>query len=954
MADTKMTPMLRQYRQLKRRHPDALLFYRLGDFYELFEEDARTTARELGLVLTSRRFSKKVRLPMCGVPYRTVTGYIARLLQAGHKVAIAEQLEEARRTKGLVKRDVVRIITPGTVVEEDLLPEKGQSLLVAVVAGQKEIGKLGNWEADSLIPQFPNSFTFGLAAVDLSTGEFAATQGCGWPALAEELQRLRPSEIVLPARLAEDEAWRRRLQAEVWEGAQPVRLSSVPDAETAPGAVRERLAAHFGSATAAEGGGGGRPLALAAAGAALFYLQDSQISDLAHLRALNTYELTDYVRLDATTRRNLELTATLREGRAEGSLLSVLDSTETAMGARLLRRWIHQPLLGVASIRARLDAVEELVAAPVTGGGEEAEEREAFLRGDLRKLLDGIYDMERLVGRVGFGSANARDLAALRRSLRRIPRVKALLSKAGAQRLRVLDGQLDELADVAELIGSALVDSPPILLREGGIFRQGYRADLDELRRTAVEGRDWLAAFEATERERLDIPNLRIKYNQVLGFFIEVTRSHLGKVQAEYERRATVRSAERFVTPELKACEAEILGAQDRANDLEYDLFLDLRRRVAAESGRLLAAARVLAELDVLACLAEAAARHGYVRPVMDDGGASRRIEIEGGRHPVVERSLPAGEPFVPNSVRLDADERLLIITGPNMAGKSVLVRQVALIVLMAQMGSFVPAQSAHIALADRIFTRIGASDDIAHGRSTFLVEMGETAHILAQATDRSLVILDEVGRGTSTYDGMSLAWAVAADLHDRLGARTLFATHYHELTALPEHLSASRNYNLAVVEREGKVIFLRRLVPGGADKSYGLHVARLAGVPDEVVAHAERVMARFQKAGDEPEARSTSAPGRDRAWPDPEPEPQEAEGERVLSEEGRGQTYLPATEVEPTRQVIDELCRLDIANLTPVQALVTLNEWQGRLRASQQMPAYSEPEDRTGGSKEE
>ncbi|MEJ2210563.1 MAG: DNA mismatch repair protein MutS, partial [Anaerolineae bacterium] len=756
-----------------------------------------------------------------------------------------------------------------------------------------------------------NPLSFGLAAVDLSTGEFAATQGSGWPALAEELQRLQPSEVVLPARLAEDEDWRRRLRAEVREGAQPVRVSAVDDAQVEPAAARCRLAAHF--AAIPEGWDGSeQSLALAAAGAALCYLQESQISDLAHLRAVAAYELADYVRLDAVTRRNLELTATLREGRAEGSLLWVLDCTETAMGARLLRRWIHQPLLHAARIRARLDTVEELVSAPPGDGEGQAGGHVAFLRRDLRKLLDGVYDVERLVGRVGFGSANARDLAALRRSLLRLPRIKALLAGAASSRLRALDGELDELGDVAGLIGSALVDSPPILLREGGMFREGYHPDLDALRRTAVEGRDWLADFEAAERQRLDIPNLRIKYNQVMGFFVEVTRSHLGKVPEEYERRGTVRSAERFITPELKVNEAQILGAQDRADDLEYDLFVELRRRVAAESGRLLAAAHVLAELDVLASLAEEAARQGYARTVIDGEAGSLRIEIEDGRHPVVEQTLPAGEPFVPNSVRLNADERLLIITGPNMAGKSVLVRQVALIVLMAQMGSFVPAASAHIALADRIFSRIGASDDIAQGRSTFLVEMGETAHILNQATRRSLVILDEVGRGTSTYDGMSLAWAVASDLHDRLEARTLFATHYHELTELPEHLPAARNYNLAVVEQEGSVIFLRRLVPGGADKSYGLHVARLAGVPDDVVAHAERIMARFQTAAADEVEPSGSIEG-------------------AIRERGNAYTIL-GQEGEAER-VICELCAVDIANLTPVQALVALNEWQARLR---------------------
>jgi DNA mismatch repair protein MutS len=920
-----MTPMLRQYRRLKRQHLDALLFYRLGDFYELFEDDAKVAARELGLVLTSRRFSKKVRLPMCGVPYRTVTGYVARLLNRGYKIAIAEQMEDARRVKGLVKRDVVRIITPGTVVEEDLLPDKTQNFLAAIVAGTwRPAAAESRPDPKALADknEQPAGFSFGLSIVDLSTGEFASTEGYGWAALAEELQRLQPREIVLPESLAGDEAWVERLKAEVGAHSQPVRLSDVPDVEATAEAAGMRLTGHFGVTSLETCGTRDKPLAVAAAGAALCYLQDNQLSDLAHLRALSTYSLSDYVSLDATTRRNLELTRTLREGRDEGSLLSVLDRTKTAMGARLLRRWIHQPLLDAGRIHARLDAVEELMAPPA-GEGQGAQPRaepRLFLRADLRKLFDGLYDVERLVGRVGFGNANARDMVALHRSLARIPRIKALLGTTHSCHLRALNISLDELADVADQIRSALVEHPPILIRDGGLIRPGYHTALDSLRSAASEGRDWLSAFEAAERERLDIPNLRIKYKQVFGFFIEVTKSHLGKIPPEYERRATVRSAERFVTPELKAREAEILAAEDRADDLEYDLFVELRRQVAAESDRLLAAARVLAELDTLAALAEVAARYDYVRPEVDSGTT---IDIREGRHPVVERTLPLESSFsfaqdtrfVPNDIRLNPDERLLIITGPNMAGKSVLVRQVALIVLMAQMGSFVPATSARIGLADRIFTRVGASDDIAQGRSTFLVEMNETAHILIHATPRSLVILDEVGRGTSTYDGMSLAWAVATDLHDRIGARTLFATHYHELTELADHHAAARNYNLAVIEREGQVVFLRRLVPGGADQSYGLHVARLAGVPERVVAHAEEVMVRLAESGDE------RVRGKEQEI-------------RAVREVGEG-LMVPGDD-EVVWRVVRELYRLDIANMTPVQALVMLNAWQGRLRRAE------------------
>ena len=529
---------------------------------------------------------------------------------------------------------------------------------------------------------------------------------------------------------------------------------------------------------------------------------------------------------------------------------------------------------------------------------------------DLRRLLDGVHDVERLVGRVGFGTANARDLAALRRALERIPRIKRVLAKARSARLRALNEQLDELRDVAALIGRALVDAPPYLLREGGLIRAGYSPELDRLRQVAAEGRDWLAAYEAQERERTGIPTLRVRYNQVFGFFVEVPRSKAHLVPPEYERKATITHAERFTTPELKAREAEILAAEDRANELEYELFVELRRQVAAHIDRLQRAARVLAELDVLTTLAEVAARHGYTRPVVDD---STVIEIREGRHPVVERMLPDGVRFVPNDTLIDGDERrLLVITGPNMSGKSVYIRQVALIVLMAQMGSFVPAASARIGRVDRIFVRAGASDDIAQGRSTFLVEMSETAYILRHATERSLVVLDEVGRGTSTYDGMGLAWAVGEELHDRIGARTLFATHFHELTGLADRLAGAHNVCMAVREREGDVVFLYRLVEGSIDQSYGIHVARLAGIPDHVVERAREVMAWLEGAKGKGEHREIEA-----VYP--------------VSRE-RGGLLLPVDD-EAVWEVIQEIFGLDIGNLTPVQALVLLNELQQRLR---------------------
>jgi len=930
----KTTPMLRQYRQLKARFPDAILLFRLGDFYEMFEDDARLVSRQLGLVLTSRRFSKGVRLPMCGVPYRQLTTYVSKLLALGHKVAIADQLEDARKARGLIRRDVVRVITPGTVVEEPLLAEKAQNFLVAL-APRRPV-------------QAPREASgWGLAAVDLSTGEFVTAQFEGaraWAQLSEQLDVLQPSELLLPADLIEDEAWITCL-----EGVRPARLSPVDPARFDPDVARECLLGHLGAVSLEPYGCEGLPLATAAAGAALHYLQDSQISErsaegsrqrLAHLRDLETYHPESSVGLDGVTRRNLELTRTLRDGGGRGggqqsTLLGVLDRTLTAMGARLLRRWIQQPLVDLARIQERLDAVGELTS-PI-GGPPEAAGREVeglFLRTDLRDLLDGLHDVERLVGRVGFGTANARDLVALRRTLERIPCIKALLAGARSPRLLALDGDLDDLQDVAALIGKALVEAPPILLREGGLIRAGYHEKLGRLRRAAAEARDWLAEYEAQERERTGIPTLRVRYNQIFGFFVEVPRSKSDRVPSEYERRATISHAERFTTPQLQAREAEILSTEDRANELEYELFVELRREVAAHTGRLQRAARVLAELDVLAALAEVAAHHGYTRPIVDDGTA---IQIEEGRHPVVEQVMPGGARFVANDTAVDAGGQcFLIITGPNMSGKSVYIRQVALIVLLAQMGSFVPARSAHIGLVDRIFVRAGASDDISRGRSTFLVEMGETAYILRHATARSLVVLDEVGRGTSTYDGMALAWAVGEDLYGRVAARTLFATHFHELTALADQLDGARNASLAVREQGQDVVFLYRLVEGGADRSYGVQVARLAGVPDHVVERAREVMGQLT-GGQEVGGKKQDAGG-------------EKEGAMALQEisapylagEGQersvrgrgapGRLLVPAGD-EVVWAVLRELFGLDVANLTPVRALVMVNDWQQRLR---------------------
>ncbi len=904
MPDTdheRLTPMLAQYRHIKARFPDAIVLFRLGDFYETFEADARTAARELELVLTSRSFAKGVRLPMAGVPHHHVQAHVARLIERGYKVALVEQLEDPRTVKRLVKRDVVRVITPGTVVEDALLRATSENYLAAIVPPLPRAG------------EGPGLTAYGLALIDLSTGEFATTQIDGAAAttqLFDELQRVQASEYVLPPALMDDEPFAARLRA-----IRPARLSPIDERACEVETARGTLTEHFGVATLDGFGCAHLPLAVSAAGAALRYLKSNQPNDentspLLHLNHLWTFSLADSMTLDAATRRNLELIAPLPspfQGEGPGvraaarSLFGVLDHTVTAMGARLLKRWIQQPLLDLARIHARLDAVDEL-------------HRDAFLREDLRKSLDGLYDVERLVGRIGFGNANARDLIALKITLVRLPHIKARLAQAQSARLRELEQALDELHDVTHMIDRALVDNPPILIREGGLIKSGYDAALDELREQTARGKQWLDELEAHERQRTGIKSLRVRYNEVFGFFIEVPRSAAKLVPQDYERRATITHAERYVTPELKTQETRILAAEDRAKDQEYDLFVRLRRAVAEHAARLQAAARTLAHIDALAALAEAAARYHYVKPIVDDGDA---IGISEGRHPVVERFL-RDESFVPNDARLDGDaQRVIILTGPNMSGKSVFVRQAALIVLMAHIGSFVPASFARVGLIDRIFTRVGASDDIAQGRSTFLVEMSEASAILRHATPRSLVVLDEVGRGTSTYDGLSLAWAIAEELHAVIGAKTLFATHYHELTRLAEVPGAAiKNYTMAVSERGHEVVFLRQVVPGSAEKSFGIHVARLAGLPARVIDRAEQVLRGLE------ENRGQASAGSSERAPAPDV--------RAIVGDDRA---LYDARIDMWRSILQQLMVVDIANMTPLQALNVLNEMQARVR---------------------
>ncbi len=868
------SPVRRQYLQIKRQYPDAILFFRLGDFYETFDEDAKTVARELDIVLTSRDVGTGQRVPLAGVPYHAVEGYLARLINKGYKVAICEQTGEP--VKGLMPRQVVRVVTPGTVVEASLLDERRNNYLVSLVWDERE-GRAG------------------LAYADITTGDFAVTQWAGPDAqtqAAQELQRLQPRECLLPS--DSPSPWK-------GEGAGG-RGSALPDPthltpydawrfelETA----RRALLDHLGVTTLEGFGIAAWPAAVRAAGALVQYLQETQPAALKQLTHLHAYSTAAFMTLDPATRRNLELNETTRGRTTKGSLLWVLDAPETAMGGRLLRQWLNQPLLDLDALVARQDAVAVL-HANVTG------------RARVRAALHKVADMERLAGRAVQGVAGPRDLLALRASLEQVPALRAAVEQLPAVGGRLSDvmSALDPAPDTVALIAQAIADDAPATPGEGTI-RPGFSAELDEVRTLARGDRDWVARLERTERERTGIKSLKVGYNKVFGYYLEVTKPNLDQVPAHYIRKQTLVNAERFITPELKEVEARILNAEERMGELETALYRQVLAQVAAASDRLSATARALAELDVYAALAEVAGRNRYVRPVLTTGD---EIHIVAGRHPVVE--LTAGEPFVPNDVRLsNADCQIIVLTGPNMSGKSTFLRQVALICLLAQIGSFVPADAATIGLVDRIFTRVGAQDDIATGQSTFMVEMVETALILQHASPRSLIILDEIGRGTSTYDGVAIARAVVEYLHNnpRVAAKTLFATHYHELTELASILPRVRNFNVAVLEEGKEVVFLRRVVPGGADRSYGIHVARMAGVPSAVTHRAEEVLAELESLGDEKRRR-------------------EAMGRQLRAQQ---LSFLP-TEEHP---VVETLRRLKVEELSPLEAITKLYELQRQVR---------------------
>ncbi len=808
MVVERLTPMMKQYHEIKLRHPGILLFFRLGDFYEMFYEDAVVASRDLEITLTARNHNAKGQpIPMCGVPHHAIQTYLGRLIRKGHKVALCEQVENPRRAKGLVRREVVRIVTPGTVIEEGVLDSKENNYLGSLLQHDDRVG---------------------LSFLDLSTGEFWITEFSGresWQRAREELALFRPRELVLPER--DVSRIREQLSA---DDHRQISRTFQEDWTFDSDYARRLLLEHFQVSTLEGFGINGQGAAVAAGGSLLHYVRQTQKAPLDHITGLRLLETRDHLKIDETSVRNLELVRELNGGR-RWTLLSTLDFTRTAMGARRLRHRILRPSLDLGQIRARQDAVAEL--------------QSSLLRMErLGKLLDSIQDLERLLSRVTLGTANPRDLAALKTSVRILPRLAPLLEQYDS---RLLEPLQDTLPDLAEALETSLAQNPPASLTDGGIIAPGFHAELDQLREISHSGKSFLASLEAQERKRTGIPSLKVRYNKVFGYFIEVTKTHSSSVPETYVRRQTLVGSERFITPELKVHEEKVLQAEERIFELERDLFLQIRRQVAGEAARIQTAARRVAELDVLLSLGQASRKHGYCRPEVDD---SCELDIQEGRHPVLEVQ-DGGEPFVPNPLFTnDESDQMLILTGPNMGGKSTYLRQNALIVILAQMGSFVPAQQARIGLVDRIFTRVGASDDLSRGRSTFMVEMIETANILNSATRRSFILLDEVGRGTATFDGLSIAWAVAEFLltePDRR-ARTLFATHYQELTQLEKIYEGVKNYRVAVKESGDRILLFHRVLPGVANKSYGIEVARLAGLPRRVVERAREILSRLER----------------------------------------------------------------------------------------------------------
>ncbi|WP_072525583.1 DNA mismatch repair protein MutS [Clostridium sp. Marseille-P3244] len=874
--------MMKQYMETKSQYQDCILFYRLGDFYEMFFDDALTASRELEITLTGKSCGQEERAPMCGVPYHAVEGYLNRLVSKGYKVAICEQVEDPKSAKGIVKREVVRIVTPGTNMDPQALDETRNNYIMCIV-----------YIADR----------YGVSVADISTGDYFVTEIPDSSKLTDEIYRFSPSEII-----CNEAFYMSGMDLDGLKDRFGVTIYSLDPWYFDDAVCRQKLLEHFKVSSFAGLGLEDYDCGLISAGALLSYLLETQKNSLSNLTHITPYSAGKYMMLDSSTRRNLELCETLREKQKKGSLLWVLDKTKTAMGARTLRKYVEQPLIDRKEILMRLDAVEEL-------------KEQAISREEIREYLTPVYDLERLVTKIAYGSANPRDLTAFRSSLEMLPPIRYILQEMQSELLKNIYRDMDTLEDLCSLIKDSIREDPPIAMKEGNIIRDGYSEEVDNLRRAKSDGKDWLAKLENEEREKTGIKNLRIKYNKVFGYYLEVTNSYKDQVPDYYTRKQTLANAERYITPELKELEDMILGAEDKLYALEYEIYTEIREKVAAETERIQATAKAVAALDVFASLALTAERYNYTRPKINEKGI---IDIKEGRHPVVERMIP-NEMFISNDTYLDDKKhRVSVITGPNMAGKSTYMRQTALIALMAQIGSFVPARSADIALSDRIFTRVGASDDLASGQSTFMVEMTEVANILRNATSRSLLILDEIGRGTSTFDGLSIAWAVIEYISDSrlLGAKTLFATHYHELTELEGKIENVNNYCIAVKEQGDDIVFLRKIVPGGADKSYGIQVAKLAGVPDLVINRAKEIVEEL--SDQDITARVSEIAAK-------EQHPKKKPRTKRYDEVDIAQISLFDTVKDD--DVIEELKNLDVGNMTPIDALNTIYRLQNKLK---------------------
>ncbi len=877
-----LSPMMTHYLETKKQYPDCILFYRLGDFYEMFFDDALTASRELEITLTGKECGMEERAPMCGVPYHAVDSYLYRLVQKGYKVAIAEQMEDPKQAKGLVKREVIRVVTPGTITSSQALDETKNNYLMGIVY-------LGN--------------VYGVSACDITTGDYLVTEVENERALLDEISKFSPSEIICNEAFymsgADLDDLRSRYQTAV---------SSLDGRYFSDEGCRKVLKEHFHVSSLEGLGLADHDAGVLAAGAVMEYLYETQKSSLDHITNLTIYSAGQYMIIDSSTRRNLELVETLREKQRRGSLLWVLDKTKTAMGARLMRSMVEQPLIRKEEILKRQDAVEELNLSYIS-------------REEIREYLNPVYDLERLMGRISYKTAGPRDLAAFCSSLKMLPYIRNLAGEFRCALMKQIWEDMDPLEDLCRLIEEAIVEDPPFSAREGGVIRDGYSEETDRLRRAKTEGKTWLADLEAKEREKTGIKNLRIKFNKVFGYYFEVTNSFKDQVPDYFIRRQTLANAERFTTDELKKMEEVILGAEDKLFALEYDLFCQVRDKIAAEVSRIQKTAKAIAAMDVFCSLSVAATRGDYVKPGINEKGL---IRIKNGRHPVVERMLK-DDLFVANDTLLDnGKNRISIITGPNMAGKSTYMRQTALIVLMAQMGSFVPAEEADIGICDRIFTRVGASDDLASGQSTFMVEMTEVANILRNATRKSLVILDEIGRGTSTFDGLSIAWAVVEYISNPkiLGAKTLFATHYHELTELEGTMSGVNNYCIAVKEQGDDIVFLRKIIKGGADKSYGIQVAKLAGVPEPVIRRAKELVEELSSADIATRAREIA---------------QESAGvpqhKAVTKPDDVDLNQMTLFDTVKSDDIVREIEELQINEITPVEALNILSRMQSRLK---------------------